>query len=259
MLNEMDLKVFRIDDRKLYYQDQGAGRPVLILHGADLHIPGSWDKTIDALLEAEYRVVFPYRAGRGRSDPHPVFLSLARDARDMWALADYLSLGSVVLLGHSQGAFVARDMLLKRPGRVAGVVSEESGSFGKLGEKVAEASIDRFDAEDRVLYEKNKAILAFKTRGLGRPWLYPSDYNVWRTLKRRAGRDPADEWKTSEIPDPQNAPVPEGKWCKTPLLVMTAGRGRIRQDDPEAIDLKRLIACGECPFCRRYQEWPWYP
>ena len=248
MLDEMETKTFDLDGRKLYYKDQGTGMPVLILHGADLHIPGSWDSTMKRLLEANYRVIFPYRAGRGPSDPHPVYLSLARDSRDMWALVDHLALGNVVLVGHSHGAFVARDMLLKRPDAVAGVVSEDSGSFGKFGEIVAKVSIDRFDAEDRGLYEKNGPTLAFETRGLGRAWLYPSDYNVWRTLKRRAGRNPADDWKTVELPDPENAPIPEGKWCQVPLLVMTAGRGRIRQDDPEATELQKRLPGEDARF-----------
>jgi pimeloyl-ACP methyl ester carboxylesterase len=233
----LETKVFKIDGRDLYYHDEGSGASILILHGADLHIPGSWDRPIEALLTAGYRVIFAYRAGRGRSDPHPEFLSLARDARDMWALADHLALGRVVLVGHSQGAFVARDMLLKRPDRVAGVVSEDSSSFGKLGAAVARVGIDRFDAADRALYEKHKAAL----ESLGRPWEYPSDYNVWRLRKRQRDRRPADEWKTQQVPDPNDAPVPKGKWCKAPLLVFAAGRGRIRPGDPEALALRERL------------------
>jgi pimeloyl-ACP methyl ester carboxylesterase len=243
---KMEAKVFKIDGRKLYYRDEGSGRPILILHGAYLFIPGSWDKTVEALVKAGYRVVYPQRAGRGRSDPHPVFLSLARDARDMWALADHLELGRVVLVGHSQGAYVARDMLLKRPQRVAGVVSEDSASFGKLGGVVARASIDRFEAEDRALYEKYKATVKF----LGREWEYPSDYNVARMLKSRHHKMilSGDEWKRQQVPDPKDAPVPEGKWCKVPLLVFTAGRGRIRQGDREAIALQKRLPAEKARF-----------
>ena len=67
---------------------------------------------------------------------------------------DHLGVDRVVLVGHSQGACVASEMVLKRPERVAGVVSEDSDSFGKLGAVVADVSIDRFDAEDRALNEK---------------------------------------------------------------------------------------------------------
>ena len=241
---QKESKVFEIDGRRIYYHDEGSGRPILILHGADLFIPGSWDKTFDTLVKSGFRVVFPYRAGRGRSDPHPVFLSLARDTRDMWALADHLALGRVVLVGHSQGAFVARDMLLKRPQDVAAVVSEDSASFGKLRSSVfAQLGIDRFDAEDRALYDKYKATVAF----LGRPWEYPSEYNVLRLLMSRRHRR-ANDWMTQQIPDPEDAPVPEGKWCQAPLLVFTAGRGRIRQSDPEAVKLRKRLPAENVRF-----------
>lgn len=235
---ERAAKIFDINGRKLYYHDEGSGRPVLILHGAAPIIPESWHKPIDVLVAAGYRVVFPYRAGRGPSDPHPVFLSLSRDTADMWALVDHLSLERIVLVGHSAGAGVARDMLLKRPARVAGVVSEDSGSFGKLGSAIAKASIDRFDAEDRALHEKHKVTLAF----LGRPWDYPSDHNILYLLRRRQGRRPADDWKTEQVPVAQDAPVPRTKlWCKAPLLVFTAGRGRIRPGDPESLALQKRL------------------
>jgi hypothetical protein len=80
---------------------------------------------------------------------------------------------------------------------------EDSSAFGKLGAVVARASIDRFDAEDRSLDDRQKATLA----SLGRPWEYPSDYNVWRMLKRQRGRRPADEWKTQQWPDFLDLPL----------------------------------------------------
>ena len=238
---EMEPKVFEIDGRKLYYYDEGSGRPILILHG---DVPGNWDEPINALLKAGYRVIFPHRAGRGRSDPHPEHLSVARDARDMLALTDHLRLERVVLLGHSAGAGVARDMLLKWPDHVAAVVSVDSGYFGKLRGAVARVGIDRFDAEDRALYEKNKSILA----SLGRSSDYPSDCNLRILERRRRGRDPDDKWKTQPKPDPDDAPIPEGKWCKVPLLAFTAGRGRIRPGDPEALKVQELLPAVDARF-----------
>jgi pimeloyl-ACP methyl ester carboxylesterase len=99
------------------------------------------------------------------------------------------------------------------------------------------ARIDRFDAEDRAFYKKNKPTLAF----LGRLWDYPSDHNVMYLLNRRRDRRPADDWKTQSVPDAKDAPIPKGKWCKVPLLVFTSGRGRIRQGDPEAIKLQKNL------------------
>ena len=245
-IGELQTKLFEIDGRRLYYHDEGAGRSVLILHGASLtQGAGAWDQVARALVEAGYRAIFPYRAGRGESDPHPIFLSLARDSRDMWALTDELALDRVVLVGHSAGAFVARDMLLKQPHRVAGVVSEDSAAFGKLSSATHKAAdTDRFDAEDRALYEKYKETLAF----LERPWEYPSEHNVLRILKRRKALHRDNLWKRQQVPHPDDAPVPEGRWCKVPLLLFTAGRGRIRQDDPEADQLRQQIPAEDVQF-----------
>ena len=236
MPNDAPKKIFEIDRRRLYYEDEGSGRPILILHGATLRIPGSWDKPVAALVAAGYRVVYVYRAGRGPSDPHPVFMSLARDSQDCWALMDALEIDRVAIIGHSQGAYVAADMVLKQPDRVAGIVSEDSSAFGKFGNKVAHLSIDRLDDEDRTLYEKYKAT----TNYLGRPHAYPSDYNVWRMLKRRSSR-PEQPWMSQQVPDPADAPVPPGKWCKPPLLVFAAGLGRVHANDPEAHQLANSL------------------
>lgn len=246
MLSEMKAKMVKIDGRRLYYHDEGTGTPVVILHGASLSQGAAiWDEPIEALLQAGHRVIFPFRAGRGESDPHPIFFALAHDSRDMWSLLDRVAVNRVVLVGHSAGAFVARDMLLKQPNRVAGVVSEDSAAFGKFSSSelrktstIEAADVARFDPEDRVLYDKYKLTLAF----LGRPWEYPSEHNVMRMLIRRKVLQRAnDVWMRQQVPHPDDAPVPDGQWCKVPLLLFTAGRGRIRQDDPEADQLRDRI------------------
>lgn len=239
------MDMLKIDGRRLFYTDEGDGDPVLIAHGANLFIEGSWDRVVASLLEAGYRVIFPIRAGRGESDPHPVFLSHARDARDCWTLLDHLGVERVVPVGHSQGALVSREMLLTQPDRVAGIVLEDSDAFGKLTHDVFErAGVERFDADTRALYEKWRETLEF----IGRPWEYPSDYNVRRLLKRRSKRRPEDEWKAQQVPDPEDAPIPEGKYCKVPALVFTAGRGRIRPGDPEAEELHARIPAEDLRF-----------
>jgi len=232
------MKTFEIDGRKLFYTDQGQGRPVLILHGACLFVEGSWDPVVRCLVENGCRVIYPLRAGRGQSDPHPVFLSLARDRRDAWALLDHLGVRRCVLVGHSQGACVACDMLLSAPERVEGIVIEDSASFGKFTtDDYLNAGVERFDPQTRRLYEKWLPTLEY----LGRPWEYPSDYNVMRLLKARRFHSQEEEWKYQQVPDPDDAPVPQGAFCKSPALVFAAGRGRIRQNDPETEELRARL------------------
>jgi pimeloyl-ACP methyl ester carboxylesterase len=232
-----ELKALMSGRRRLFYVDEGNGAAVLILHGAR-SFPGQWDWHIERLVQNGYRVVYPHRAGRLQSDPHQGPLSLAKDARDVVALADNLEIEDFVVVGHSQGACVAQQVLLYRPDRVRGVVSVDSDSFGKLTE-VRQMGTDRFDAETLALYKKHEATLT----ECGRPWEYPSDYNVARVQRAAAlQRENPDLYeRTTQKPDPDDIPTPAGRYCEVPLLAFAAGRGRIRQDDPEAIALQQRL------------------
>ena len=230
-------KALMIGRRRLVYVDEGNGPAVVILHGAR-SFEGQWDWQIERLVRAGYRAIFPHRAGRLRSDPHEGPLTLTKDARDVLALADRLGVDEFVVVGHSQGAFVAQQVLLSRPDRVLGVVSVDSASFGKLSE-VRQMGTARFDAATLALYERHKTTLT----ECERPWEYPSDFNVDRVQQgvKLQREDPDLYERTTQKPDPDDAPTPEGKYCKVPLLAFAAGRGRIRQDDPEAVALRQRL------------------
>jgi len=222
----------------LVYVDVGQGSVVLILHGSR-SIEGQWENHIDVLVHNGYRVVYPHRAGRGESDPHEAPLTLTLDARDAFTLLDHLEIKSVVATGHSQGAFVAIQMLLHQPHRLRGIISVDSAAFGTLKPETERLGIDRFDPATRALYEKHKATLA----KCDRLWEYPSDFNVARVVRavklRRDNPDLCD--RTTQKPDPEDRPVPPGKFCHVPLLVFAAGRGKIRQTDPEAQALQQCL------------------
>ena len=229
------MKELRLGRRRLLYFDEGTGRPLLLLHGAAAERDeGEWDHQRPVLAAAGYRVVFPLRAGRGGSDPDGS-VTLAKDARDAWALLDHLGLDRTVLIGHSAGAAVARQMYLTRPAGVEAIVSVDSAAFGKFDLQGGAFGPERFDAATRALHARHREALAV----MGREWDYPSEFNVNHLTRlmrwRRAHSDRREAARGGS--DPDDASVPEGRWCRVPLLVFAAGRGRVRPGDPEAADL----------------------
>ena len=53
-------------DIEIYYEDHGAGQPVVLIHGYPVS-GRAWDKQVPALLEAGYRVITYDRRGFGQS------------------------------------------------------------------------------------------------------------------------------------------------------------------------------------------------
>ena len=93
------IKTCRIGRRRYCYIDEGAGRPIVLLHG-HLIAENQWDTQVSALVEAGYRVICPHRAGMGSSDISE-HMSHATDADDTFALLDALDVSKCVAVGHS--------------------------------------------------------------------------------------------------------------------------------------------------------------
>src|SRR5262247_956277 len=53
-------------DIEIYYEDQGAGQPVVLIHGYPVS-GRAWDRQVPALLQAGYRVITYDRRGFGAS------------------------------------------------------------------------------------------------------------------------------------------------------------------------------------------------
>ncbi len=88
---------------ELYYEDHGAGRPVVLIHGWPLS-GASWEKQVAALLEAGYRVITYDRRGFGRSSQPATGYGYDTFADDLHKLVTTLDLREVALVGFSMGA-----------------------------------------------------------------------------------------------------------------------------------------------------------
>ena len=89
-------------DIEIYYEDHGAGQPVVLIHGYPLS-GRAWDKQVPVLLEAGYRVITYDRRGFGRSSQPVVGYDYDTFAADLNTLLEYLDLRDAVLIGHSMG------------------------------------------------------------------------------------------------------------------------------------------------------------
>jgi pimeloyl-ACP methyl ester carboxylesterase len=107
---------------RLAYVQQGdaSGLPVLLLHpwGESL---GCFDRLLP-MLPARVRALAMDQRGHGDSGKPAEGYALADYAADIEAFMDALDLHSAILLGSSSGGYVAQQVAVGRPDRVAGLV-----------------------------------------------------------------------------------------------------------------------------------------
>lgn len=114
---------------RLRYRDQGAGAPVVLVHGWTLDLE-MWDGQVDALRD-EFRLVRFDRRGHGLSRAPGGRQSggLRRDGADLAALCRHLRLGRVALLGMSQGVRAVLDLACSAPERVRALILDGPPAF----------------------------------------------------------------------------------------------------------------------------------
>jgi haloalkane dehalogenase len=105
----------------VHYIDEGAGRPVLMMHGNP-----DWGflyRKVVAALRGEVRCVVPDYPGFGLS-AHPAGYGYtsAEHSEVIGQLVDHLGLDGTVVVGQDWGGPIGMDVASKRSGRVAGLV-----------------------------------------------------------------------------------------------------------------------------------------
>jgi non-heme chloroperoxidase len=87
---------------ELYYEDHGAGKPVVLIHGYPLS-GASWEKQVAVLLAAGYRVITYDRRGFGQSSKPATGYDYDTFAADLHKLVTKLELKDFALVGFSMG------------------------------------------------------------------------------------------------------------------------------------------------------------
>jgi pimeloyl-ACP methyl ester carboxylesterase len=180
---------------KIFYRQQGQGRPLVLLHGAtDTH--RLWDPYLQD-LRGHFRVIMPDSRGHGRTLNPTRQLSYRLLADDLAGLIRGLGLEKPCLFGYSDGGQTVLDFALRYPG-LAGALAmggvwyrfsapyqqaiSEAGFVGpgKIDYRVYETSAPH-DWEQRLRLahlDPDPDYPRILLEGLSRMWWTPLNYTV---------------------------------------------------------------------------------
>ncbi|QGN55823.1 alpha/beta fold hydrolase [Novosphingobium sp. Gsoil 351] len=103
------------DGVPLWYEDHGAGRPLVLLQGLQFPAGYFWQKNLAALVEAGNRVIVLDLRGQGLSGKPSGDHSVARNAADLAEFLDGRDITGAMLLGVAFGGIVALEYLRSHP------------------------------------------------------------------------------------------------------------------------------------------------
>lgn len=116
-------KFVTIDGCRLHYNEQGAGNPLVLLHGNGSMIEDFRSCGLMDLAAGRYRVIAIDRPGYGHSDRPRSRIWTADQQADLISKAlHHLKISQAIVLGHSWGASVAVALALRHPKMVGGLV-----------------------------------------------------------------------------------------------------------------------------------------
>jgi pimeloyl-ACP methyl ester carboxylesterase len=117
---------FKSDGLDLAYIDEGAGEPILLIHGFASNVAANWQDTswIGTLVAAGRRVIAFDNRGHGQSDKiyEPERYGAPAMAEDACRLLDHLGISRADVMGYSMGARIAAFLVLRHPDRVRSIV-----------------------------------------------------------------------------------------------------------------------------------------
>ena len=116
------MKELQIGNNRIRYQDQGAGQPLVFLHGA-LSNSHTWNKVIE-IVSTQYRCIVPDLplGGHTVSFDASTDLSPSGIAEILDQFVDALGLAEMVLIGNDTGGAYAQIFAMLHPEKVARLV-----------------------------------------------------------------------------------------------------------------------------------------
>jgi len=159
----------------LAYEDEGAGTPIILLHG----LGGNRYSYLEFMeqFKSQFRVIALDSRGHGDSEK-PTSYSLNDHIKDVIALMDYLGIESAHMLGASMGSYIAQGVAMAIPNRIQKLILVVAKSHGKTSstqelmerhaEEIAGLNLEETMAHlsKYMFYDPNAA------------WKYLSDYQM---------------------------------------------------------------------------------
>ncbi len=118
------------DGARLYYEVQGEGEPMVLIHGYPLN-SGLFRDNV-AALSAEYQVITVDLRGYGRSETPSSEGSIATYASDVLAVMDAVSVDQAIIGGMSMGGPIVFEMYRQAPERFRGMILNDTIAAGAV-------------------------------------------------------------------------------------------------------------------------------
>ncbi|MBK6588818.1 MAG: alpha/beta hydrolase [Acidobacteria bacterium] len=111
-----------VNGLKMYYEINGSGEPVVLLHGAFMAITDDWRLWINELAKTR-KVIAVEMQGHGRTTDIKRDITYENLSDDVAGLLDYLKIPKADIVGYSLGAGTAMMTAIRHPEKVRRVVS----------------------------------------------------------------------------------------------------------------------------------------
>jgi pimeloyl-ACP methyl ester carboxylesterase len=168
-----------VNDIRLYYEEEGQGEPLLLLHGAlgavGPTVTSGW-AALRPTLAGRYRTFSLEHRGHGRTSNPAGRLSYAQIADDVAAFIEQMRLAPAHVAGFSDGATVGFVLGMTRPDLLRSLVAV--GPNYRIDDQLRQ-TLGFFDAD---LLERDYPELAAAFAARHDPYHYPG---YWRELTRQ--------------------------------------------------------------------------
>ena len=147
-------RIAKVNGIDMYYQEQGAGTPLVLLHGFG-GCGQNWQPFINQLSE-QYRLIIVDLRGHGKSTNPDKTFTHRQAARDVFALLDSLGIDRFAAMGVSSGGMTLLHMATSQPGRVDSMILISATSqFPEQARSILrEASPDNMPPEVQEMYRQ---------------------------------------------------------------------------------------------------------